>query len=118
MAPAFFLAAGGLDIPCRLLLRAPNLPLQLKMGCGVHPLVQNRRSYMHTHSWAEIGGVQLSLAAGVHIVFAWQQHRVCKRRAEVFKFPSLMDPQPGSNWGSLGCELYTQPGSNWRPSAC
>ena len=71
MAPAFFLAAGGLDIPCRLLLRAPNLPLQLKMGCGVHLLVQNRRRYMHTHSWAEIGGVQLSLAAGVHIVFVW-----------------------------------------------
>ena len=70
MAPACFLVAGGLDIPCRLLLRARNLPLQLKMGCGVHPLVQNRRSYMHTHSWAEIGGVQLSLAAGVHIVFA------------------------------------------------
>ena len=70
MAPAFFLAAGGLDIPCRLLLRAPNLPLQLTMGCGVHLLVQNRRRYMHTHSWAEIGGVQLSLAAGVHIVSA------------------------------------------------
>ena len=32
MAQARFLAGGGLRVPCRLLLGAPNLPLQLKTG--------------------------------------------------------------------------------------
>ena len=39
VAPARFLAAGGLDVPCRLWPCAPSLPLQLKTGCGAHLLV-------------------------------------------------------------------------------
>ena len=33
---------------------------------------ENGRGGMHLHSWAEIGGVQLSLAAGLQIVFCMQ----------------------------------------------
>ena len=117
VAPARFLAAGGLDVPCRLLPCAPSLPLQLKTGCGVHLLVNT-------------GAVKCARTIGRRLVcpvvvgcgfcnrVLYAAACVCNRHVQVFTFLSLAHPQPGSNRGSLGCELYTQPGSNWRPSAC
>ena len=118
MAPACFLAAAGLDIPCRLLLCAPNFVAAAQNGLWCPSACETGTITCTLMLEVEIGGVQIVPGWGVANRACMQQHVSVQQHIQVFKFPSLMGPQPASNWGSLGCELYTQPGSNWRPSAC
>ena len=73
VAPARFLAAGGLDVPCRLLPCAPSLPLQLKTGCGVHLLV-NTGAVKCARTIGRRLVCPVVVGCGFAIVFCMQQH--------------------------------------------
>ena len=114
VAPARFLAAGGFDAPCRLLPCAPNLAQD--RVCGVHLLVT-----AGAVKCARIIGRRLVCPIVVGCGFALVRVRSSMCLSPTCSSAHILSrrhPQPGSNRGSLGCELYTQPGSNWRPSAC
>ena len=73
VAPARFLAAGGLDVPCRLLPCAPSLPLQLKTGCGAHLLV-NTGAVKCARMIGRTSVCPVVVGCGFAIVFCMQQH--------------------------------------------
>ena len=118
VAPARFLAAGGLGAPMPCVCCVPRVCRCIPKRVVASICLCTRGAVKCARMiWAEMG-VSSCCWQWVRTRVLYAAACVCNQHVQVFTFLSLMHPQPGSNRGSLGCELYTQPGSNWRPSAC